>query len=52
MKRLNKNKEWERLLAEAEIRKSNRIAKEKRKFASKNHFFKVSFSLSSEKKLA
>ena len=31
MKRLDKDKEWERMLAEAEIRKSNRIAKEKRK---------------------
>ena len=31
MKSLDKDKEWERMLAEAEIRKSNRIAKEKRK---------------------
>ena len=31
MKRLDKDKEWERMLAEAEIRKSNRITKEKRK---------------------
>ena len=31
MKRLVKDKEWEQMLAEAEIRKSNRIAKEKKK---------------------
>ena len=28
---MNKDKEWERLLAEAEIRKSNREAKERKK---------------------
>ena len=31
MKRMDKDKEWERMLAEAEIRRSNRIAKEKSK---------------------